>query len=364
MAICKVNMLLSSTIIIFLLLPVLVIGECTCDSETTKIGGRIQSLKYKLIAIAAILVAGAIGVSIPILGRMFNALRPENEVFFIVKAFAGGVILATAFIHILPDAIDNLSSPCLSENPWGKFPFAGMVAMMGSIGTLMVDSLVMGFYKRQHFKKAGSQQVADEDSVEASGSHNDHVHVHTHATHGHAHGSYVASADEEANIGDSDLIRRRIVSQVLELGIVVHSVIIGISLGTSQSPIVIKPLLAALTFHQFFEGMGLGACISEAQFKSCSMATMAVFFSLTTPMGIAIGIGVSNVYNEGSPTSLIVQGIFDAASSGILIYMSLVDLLAADFMNTRVQSSARLQIGTNISLLLGALCMAILAKWA
>lgn len=51
--------------------------------------------------------------------------------------------------------------------------------------------------------------------------------------------------------------------KVLELGIVVHSVIIGISLGASESPETIKPLLAALSFHQFFEGMGLGGCISQ-----------------------------------------------------------------------------------------------------
>jgi hypothetical protein len=53
------------------------------------------------------------------------------------------------------------------------------------------------------------------------------------------------------------------VCQVLELGIVVHSVIIGISLGTAQSIDTIKPLLVALSFHQFFEGMGLGGCISQ-----------------------------------------------------------------------------------------------------
>lgn len=43
----------------------------------------------------------------------------------------------------------------------------------------------------------------------------------------------------------------------------VHSVIIGISLGACQNPQMIKPLLAALSFHQFFEGMGLGGCISQ-----------------------------------------------------------------------------------------------------
>lgn len=47
------------------------------------------------------------------------------------------------------------------------------------------------------------------------------------------------------------------------MGIIVHSVIIGISLGASHDPKEIKPLVAALTFHQFFEGMGLGSCITQ-----------------------------------------------------------------------------------------------------
>lgn len=47
------------------------------------------------------------------------------------------------------------------------------------------------------------------------------------------------------------------------MGIVVHSVIIGVSLGASERVETIKPLLAALSFHQFFEGMGLGGCISQ-----------------------------------------------------------------------------------------------------
>jgi hypothetical protein len=44
---------------------------------------------------------------------------------------------------------------------------------------------------------------------------------------------------------------------------VAHSVIIGISLGASQDTDTIKPLLVALSFHQFFEGLGLGGCISQ-----------------------------------------------------------------------------------------------------
>lgn len=91
---------------------------------------------------------------------------------------------------------------------------------------------------------------------------------------------------------------------------------------------------------------------------------MAVFFSLTTPVGIAIGIGIANFYSETSSTALTVEGVFNSASAGILIYMALVDLLSADFMSPRLQNNGKLQLGANLALLIGAGCMSLLAKWA
>jgi zinc transporter 1/2/3 len=91
---------------------------------------------------------------------------------------------------------------------------------------------------------------------------------------------------------------------------------------------------------------------------------MSLFFSLTTPLGVVIGIGISSGYDENSPRALIVQGLLDAAAAGILNYMALVDLLAEDFMNPRVQNNGRLQVIINISLLVGTALMSILAAWA
>lgn len=102
----------------------------------------------------------------------------------------------------------------------------------------------------------------------------------------------------------------------------------------------------------------------QAKFKARAVTVMALLFSLTTPVGIAVGIGMANVYDENSPKALIVQGIFDSASAGILVYMALVDLLAADFMNPRMHGNGKLQLGANASLLVGAGCMSLLAKWA
>ncbi|KAG2305766.1 hypothetical protein Bca4012_085335 [Brassica carinata] len=324
-------------------------SDCTSHDEHDVVSQEEaeKATTLKLGSIALLLVAGGVGVSLPLIGKKIPALQPENDIFFMVKAFAAGVILCTGFVHILPDAFERLSSPCLENTAAGKFPFAGFVAMLSAMGTLMIDTFATAYYKRQH--SMGTKQVNVVEDEEHAG----HVHVHTHASHGHSHGS-------------TELIRRRIVSQVLEIGIVVHSVIIGISLGASQSIDTIKPLMAALSFHQFFEGLGLGGCISLAELQSKSTVIMATFFSVTAPVGIGIGMGMSSGlgYRRESKEAIMVEGMLNAASAGILIYMSLVDLLAPDFVNPRLQSNLWLHLAAFLSLLLGAASMSLLAIWA
>ena len=70
------------------------------------------------------------------------------------------------------------------------------------------------------------------------------------------------SEDEEVRMVR---LKQRMVSQVLEIGIIFHSVIIGVTMGMTQNQCTIRPLVAALAFHQIFEGMGLGGCIAQVK---------------------------------------------------------------------------------------------------
>ncbi|OAY83081.1 Zinc transporter 4, chloroplastic [Ananas comosus] len=72
---------------------------------------------------AAILVAGMVGVAIPAAGRKRRRLLSTESGFFaLAKAFAAGVILATSFVHMLHDAEAALTDPCLSRFPWRRRP--------------------------------------------------------------------------------------------------------------------------------------------------------------------------------------------------------------------------------------------------
>jgi len=52
----------------------------------------------------------------------------------------------------------------------------------------------------------------------------------------------------------------------------------------------------------------------------------ALLYGLTTPIGIAVGLGVRATYNPDSTNASIVSGVLDALSSGILIYTGLVEV--------------------------------------
>lgn len=173
----------------------MVSSRCICETQNKDENKSLEAVRYKVVAIASILVTSAIGVCLPLLLKNVSALRPEKAFYFLVKAFAAGVILATGFLHILPDAYDSLKSPCLSENPWGGFPFTGFIAMMAAILTLMMEAFATGYHRRSELRKA---QPVDGDEENEGGNG------------GHVHGSGFVL--ERSN--SSDQIRHRVISQV------------------------------------------------------------------------------------------------------------------------------------------------------
>jgi zinc transporter 1/2/3 len=75
----------------------------------------------------------------------------------------------------------------------------------------------------------------------------------------------------------------------LELGIAFHSVLIGVTLGTTTEDFV--ALTIAISFHQFFEGLAFSSMLSEfIQEKSNFAFYMISIYILSTPLGCLIGI--------------------------------------------------------------------------
>ena len=154
---------------------------------------------------------------------------------------------------------------------------------------------------------------------------------------------------------------------VLEFGIIFHSVIIGLNLGVVASS-TFTTLYPVLVFHQSFEGLGIGARLSNIPFpssKSWMPWALCALYGLTTPVAIAIGLAVRTTYAPESKVSMMVQGVLNAVSAGFLIYSGLVELLAKDFLFDKERTRNLGRLGLMVGyVFVGAAVMAVIGYWA
>ena len=191
----------------------------------------------------------------------------------------------------------------------------------------------------------------------------------------HLHRKSIANAYEkrfdEETVSTDSLAREQSFRQqiaaflILEFGVIFHSVIIGLNLGVAGSEF--NTLYVVIVFHQAFEGLGIGARMSVIPFAPGSWLPwlLCAAYGLTTPITIAIGLGLRKTYNSGSFTASVVSGVLDSMSAGILTYTGLVELLARDFLFNplRTKDNVRLTF-MMVCVFLGAGLMALLGKWA
>jgi zinc transporter 1/2/3 len=160
-------------------------------------------------------------------------------------------------------------------------------------------------------------------------------------------------------------LRQMVTAYSMELGCIFHSFIIGLSAGviTDDRNLVIT-YLVALTFHQSLEALALGSVLVLVQgFSTVKRLVMILTYSLMTPLGVAVGILISESYDGESRTAVAVQGSLNAVSGGMLLYIAMYNLLGEEFSRTDVAHRRGLQWGLFGAVLLGVTCMAVLAIW-
>lgn len=356
--------------------------QCDADAvDTSHLGLRIAS-------IFIILAASLLGTLIPIL--LGNSSRDLHRAFFIFKFIGTGVIIGTAWMHLLAPAAEKLGDPCLVPR-LGEYDWAFFIGLATVLAMFLAEILATYFGQRAVDRKRLSSELqngngalpvangngpdrknraADSDIEEAprdgaaceaagdltvprdQGGYPSTPQAHV------GHCSQAGSGHQHPNIaGQLTAIL------VLEFGVVFHSVFVGLVLATTDDIVV---LLIVLVFHQFMEGLGLGSRLATTVWpghRAWLPYFFAVCFAISTPVGTAAGLGAK----PGSASDqMLTNGIFDAISAGILMYTGLVELLAHEFMfNPEMKKSS---LGTQMlafgSICFGAGVMALLAKWA
>ncbi|KAI5789033.1 Fe transporter [Geopyxis carbonaria] len=100
-------------------------------------GGGLDADAYDLplhvVALFLVLGASLLGCGFPVLAKKVKWLKIPTGAFFITKHFGTGVLIATAFVHLLPTAFASLTDPCLPDLFTTQYPALSGVIMMTSM---------------------------------------------------------------------------------------------------------------------------------------------------------------------------------------------------------------------------------------
>ncbi|KAI9480806.1 MAG: ZIP zinc transporter-domain-containing protein [Benjaminiella poitrasii] len=342
-----------------------------CEIETY----TNYNMPLRIGSVFIILATSAVGIFAPII---LCRIKPYKEGSFrdwtltAGKFFGTGVIIATAFIHMLPEALERFSSECIGEGWHSYHAFGGVFCMIASFFLQIVELAALSnldsiAQKNANAVVGNAEETADRSVIEkqlsvdpqSKVSHieqNPYEHNH-HGIHEDGHVHSAGFLEHEQSV-------RNIGTFILELGIVMHSIIIGITLGTADGDSFVT-LLIALVFHQFFEGIALGTRVNDLNCKTWKKPIiMGLLFICMTPIGIGIGIGIRSSVDP--PAAILAQAILDSLSAGVLLYSAYVSLMSIE-INHNVgfrRSPLSRKVFCFMCMYIGAALMAVLGTWA
>ncbi|KAI9799893.1 MAG: hypothetical protein M1833_003815 [Piccolia ochrophora] len=326
----------------------------TCGGE----GASTEKLGLRISAIFVILVGSTFGAIFPIFANRHRNVGLPSWVFFATKYFGSGVIIATAFIHLLAPAHEALTDPCLT-GPITEYTWVEGIVLMTVFVMFVVELMAMRYatfagqslpLKAQDKPPPGIEKGKTEQGEVRRAS---HVPGDDHLGHARAHTDFENYSAQLTAVF------------ILEFGVIFHSIFIGLTLAVSGEEFT--TLYIVLVFHQTFEGLGLGSRLAVTPWPAKRRWTpyiMGLAYGVTTPIAIAVGLGAKAIMD--SRTALLVNGVFDSISAGILIYVGLVELMAHEFMfsESMRRASIKVVMAALGAMVMGAGVMAVLGKWA
>ncbi|KAF8336470.1 ZIP zinc transporter-domain-containing protein [Cantharellus anzutake] len=196
---------------------------------------------------------------LPVASQRSTLFRVPKICFFLAKYFGTGVILSTALTHLLNDGFVKLGSV-----RWLGFKhWPGMIVLLSIIAIFLVDFCSDAYvrYLENRVLTAGLEDRERNTSEQSWFSSDSKARQDGTSTPG---SSLTALEDtpllESGSIPEVELIQQKgdvVGLLTLQIGVVMHSIVLGFTLGVATDA-KFTSLLPAIIFHQIFEGFAVG----------------------------------------------------------------------------------------------------------
>jgi len=201
----------------------------------------------------------------------------------VLMFFGGGVLLATSFVHMMPEIREAFASHPSSS----VLPITELIFMTGFFLVYLLEEVVHGFI---HYR---SSQKEKEITPSVGLDHD-----------GHCHLPIGIPADQESVAG-------ALRNLLIVVAISFHGIFEGLAIGLQGTAKDVWQLFLAVSLHECTILFCIGVELIASRTALWRMLTYITIVSLVSPLGISIGIGIMGNSTEptNSPQSLVVASL-------------------------------------------------------
>lgn len=279
-------------------------------------------LVAKIVVIVVLLLVTLIFCFIPyVLNRWFkwtDRAQTNARDFLAVLCllnFGGGVLIATTFIHILPAVIGTVDA--LQQcNMLVTTPFALPEILMCTGFYLMysIEELMYFVVGRQQRRKRQALQRAEKAE------------------------KGLEQAEEQEQQQQLEVEEEEQPNWLRGLGIIValslHELFGGMAIGLEGSVDTVWFMCGAIAAHKLVLAFCIGMEIMMAHTRWLIAVIYLIVFSIVTPIGVGIGIAVSESSAANEPS--IPAGILQGIACGTLLYVVYFEIVAKNHAGWRI----------------------------
>lgn len=286
-----------------------------------------------------------------------GAAQDNNKFVQMLLGIGGGVLLCTTFIHLLPEVNETFEDLDLTTSI--EIHFGELLMCIGFFLMYFVEECVHVYlHKREKENELSplvrtlsirrgemdkldtprpslEQAPKKEKLMNVSGVPEKSPHVHKHDGHNHTH----------LLSGDIDSTVKAIRGLLIVLALSVHELFEGLAVGLESSAGNVWYMFGAVSAHKLVIAFCIGFELVTIGMKTCLVVTYIFTFAVVSPMGIGIGMAISNMEQSAANlVSVFLQGI----ACGTLLYVVFFEIL---------QNERKSGLRQFLSVFIGFVCM-------
>jgi len=256
--------------------------------------------------------------------KLFSQLRNNTDVSSMIRwrlfisfcsCFAGGVFIAACLLDLLPDVEEAFEKVLIEIQDEYKvdldYPVAQFVLVFGFFLILFIEQTVLHFQEKWKAERE-REPLLSQSRNRSYQSLNDTDHdVDDH--HDHSHNMQAVSQHSSLR------------AVLLLIALSFHSVFEGLAIGLQDDAHNLLSLFIAVSVHKAVMSFSLGLNIAHSNLSLKSFIISNILFSISSPIGVAIGIAVSDLPN--SLAQNICNSVLQGIAGGTFLYITFFEVL-------------------------------------